>query len=189
MSTKEKQSRGPWVWIDLEMTGLDLKNDTILEIATIVTDNKLEIIAEGPNLIIHCPELQLKKMDTWCTEHHTKSGLWAAAASSTVTQADAEALTFEFLRPLVEPAQGILCGNSIWQDRLFMSAHMPNLLTLFNYRMIDVSSIKEVISSWYPKNSLTKFKKKDTHRALPDILESIQELRHYQNNFFINTIL
>jgi oligoribonuclease len=172
------------VWIDLEMTGLNPEHDTILEIATVVTTNTLELIAQGPSFVIHQPDELLAKMDSWNTEHHTKSGLVDAVRKSTISLKEAEAATLTFLEKYAHKNFSPLCGNSVWQDRFFLKRHMPSIDRFLNYRIIDVSSIKEVIKRWYPYSPYEHFVKVENHRALEDILQSIEELKHYQTYFF-----
>ncbi len=171
------------VWIDLEMTGLDPMNHVILEIATIVTDNQLNIVAEGPNLAIHQPESQLQLMDAWCTKTHTESGLVARVRASHLDMAAAEQQTLEFLKPYIQPNTSPLCGNSIWKDRHFLCHHMPSLERFLHYRTIDVSTVKELARRWAPK-LYQKVEKEGAHLALQDIRESIAELKYYQTCFF-----
>ncbi len=173
------------LWIDLEMTGLDVRNDFILEIASIVTDAQLTILAEGPNLVIHQPDSVLESMNDWCKKQHNLSGLTDAVKASTTTLTDAQQETLTFIKQYFPPGTARLCGNSIWQDRLFLSEHMPTLTSFINYRLIDVSSIKEIIKRWYPESPYIDFPKTDTHRALIDIRESIEELKNYRTHFFI----
>ena len=171
------------VWIDMEMTGLDPEKEVILEIATIVTDDKLEVEAEGPNLTINYPEEVLQGMEEWSQIHHEKSGLIDRARNSTYDCESAEKETLEFLSIHCKKGESPLCGNSVWQDRRFLIKHMPDLEELFHYRNIDVSSIKELVRRWYP--SLPTFQKQKTHRALGDINESISELKYYRQKVFI----
>jgi oligoribonuclease len=178
------QNNNYLVWIDLEMTGLSVENDTILEIATIITDNTLRIIAEGPHFIIHHSDAALSKMDQWCIIQHGKSGLTEASRRSKVTLQEAEQKTVEFLNHYCFPKTAPLCGNSVYQDRNFLRKYMPSIDQYLHYRIIDVTSVKECIRRWYPNNSATEFKKSDSHRALDDIKESINELAHYRANFF-----
>lgn len=170
------------IWIDLEMTGLDPVKDKILEIATIVTDDELNIIAEGPNLVIHQPNEVLAEMNEWCQVQHNKTGLVKAVQESEVSLEEAEQLTLEFLYEHCDENSTPLCGNSVWQDKLFLQQHMPDLAKFFHYRIVDVSSIKLVINRWTKKYKL--FKKAESHRALDDIKESIGELKCYKENFF-----
>jgi len=171
------------VWMDLEMTGLDPERDTILEIATIVTDSELTQIAEGPVLAIHQSDEILAGMDDWNTEHHGTSGLTARVRASRIDMAEAERRTLEFVRPYTCERTSPLCGNSIWQDRRFLARYMPALENYLHYRIIDVSSIKEIARRWYPEDS-QGFEKKNTHLALDDVRESIEELRYYRKSVF-----
>ena len=171
------------IWIDLEMTGLDTANDRIIEIATIMTDAQLNILAEGPVLAIHQPDGILAGMDEWNTRQHGKSGLTERVRKSTLTEADAEHQTIEFLEEFVKAGDSPMCGNSICQDRRFMARCMPALEAFFHYRNLDVSTIKELIKRWAP-NSLSGFKKGSTHLALDDTRDSIRELRFYREHFF-----
>jgi oligoribonuclease len=171
------------IWIDLEMTGLDYHNDVILEIATIVTNQKLEIIEEGPNLVIHHEDSVLENMDPWCIDHHGKTGLTQAVKDSHVSMEEAEQLTIDFISQYCEPGTAPICGNSVWFDRLYLDKDMPDLAKMFHYRVIDVSSFKTVLNMW-DKRSIA-FPKTKSHRALDDIKESIAELKFYQK-FFIS---
>jgi len=173
----------PLVWIDLEMTGLEPSRDSIIEIATIVTDGDLETIAEGPVFAIRQPEALLTAMDEWNTTHHTASGLLERVRNDSVDIKEAEAMTLRFLEEHVEPGKAPLCGNTIWQDRRFLASHMSELEAFFHYRLIDVSSIKELARRWRPE-MLSGFSKKNEHLALADIRESIAELKFYRDNFF-----
>ena len=139
------------VWMDLEMTGLDPENDRIIEMATIITDAQLNIIAEGPVLAIHQPDALLAKMDDWCTKTHTESGLVARVKASQVTEAQAQAQTIAFLEQHVKPGVAPLCGNSIWQDRRFLGRYMPELEAYCHYRIVDVSTFKELAKRWSPR--------------------------------------
>jgi len=171
------------VWIDLEMTGLNPDTDKIIEIATIVTDSDLNILAEGPQFVIHQSDAALDAMDEWCTEHHGNSGLTARVKASNISCAQAEQETLDFLKKWVPAGAAPLCGNSIGQDRRFMVKHMPTLEAYFHYRSIDVSTIKELGRRWAPE-MVAAHKKTGTHLALQDIKESISELQHYQKHFF-----
>ncbi len=172
----------PLIWLDLEMSGLDPQSCRILEIATVVTDAQLDVIARGPELVIHQPDAVLDAMDEWNTTHHAQSGLTELVRASTIELAEAEAQTLAFLREHCEPEGSPLCGNSIGRDRRFLIRHMPALQGFLHYRNIDVSTLKEVILRWYP--DLAPFEKKGAHRASGDILESIAELRHYREHVF-----
>jgi len=171
------------IWIDLEMTGLDTDQDKIIEIATIVTDAELNILAEGPVLAIFQPNDVLAGMDDWNTNQHTRSGLVDRVKNSLVSEQIAEQQTLEFLAHYVPQGKSPMCGNSICQDRRFLYRSMPKLEQYFHYRHLDVSTVKELASRWYPK--LVKgFRKKSRHRALDDIRDSIDELRYYREHFF-----
>lgn len=170
------------IWIDLEMTGLDVDNDRIIEIATIVTDSELNVLATGPVLAIHQPEAVLAGMDAWNQSQHGQSGLIARVRESQITEAQAEQATLEFLAQWVPAGVSPMCGNSICQDRRFLHRCMPELLRYFHYRHIDVSTLKELAQRWAPSvaSGLTK---RSSHLALDDIQDSIAELRHYRTQF------
>ena len=171
------------IWIDLEMTGLDTLNDTIIEIVTIVTDSELNILAEGPVFAIHTPDIVLNSMDDWNTRQHGQSGLIDRIRRSNVTMAQAESETIAFLSKYVESGRSPMCGNSICQDRRFLARQMPTLERFFHYRNLDVSTVKELAYRWRP-DILSSFEKKGNHLALDDIRDSIRELRHYKAHFF-----
>jgi oligoribonuclease len=171
------------IWIDLEMTGLKPDVDVIIEIATVVTDRNLDVIAEGPNLAIHHPDEVLAGMDEWNTRQHGASGLTARVKASTITTAMAEERTLAFLAPLVTAGASPMCGNSICQDRRFLARQMPQLERFFHYRNLDVSTLKELARRWAPSVA-ESFSKTGAHLALADIQESIRELRHYRANLF-----
>jgi len=173
------------IWIDLEMTGLDTQHDQIIEIATVVTDSNLAILAQGPVIAIHQPDEIMNAMDAWNTSHHGDSGLTSRVNQSTTTAEDAERETLEFLRQYVAPGKSPMCGNSICQDRRFMARLMPELEAFFHYRNLDVSTLKELARMWKPE--LTGgFVKKGAHLALDDILESIEELKYYREHLIRN---
>lgn len=175
------------VWMDLEMTGLDPARDTIVEIATIVTDDQLEIVAVGPDLVVHQPPEALAVMEPFVVDMHTRSGLLPAIQASTITLAEAGRLTLEFIQAHVpEPGRVPLCGNSIGMDRRFLSAYLPDIEHWLHYRSIDVSSIKELVKRWYPTIDQGRIVKTGTHRALDDIQASIDELRYYRQHVFLD---
>jgi oligoribonuclease len=167
------------IWIDLEMTGLDCDSDSILEIATIVTDKSLEVLAEGPQFAIRHPLERLQAMDDWNRNQHRKSGLWQRVIDSTVDFGVAEAQTVEFLARWVPPGKSPMCGNSICQDRRFLHRLMPRLERFFHYRNLDVSTIKELGRRWAP-DLYKGFAKESAHTALADTRDSIAELRYYR---------
>ncbi|MCG9684038.1 oligoribonuclease [Vibrio sp. Isolate23] len=171
------------IWIDLEMTGLDPETHKVIEIATIVTDGELNILAEGPVLAIHQSEQELAKMDEWCTTTHTGSGLVERVRASDVNEQEAVRQTIEFLEQWVPKGMSPICGNSVGQDRRFLYKHMPELETYFHYRYIDVSTLKELTRRWKPE-VLEGFSKKGSHLALDDIRESISELKYYRQTIF-----
>ncbi len=172
------------IWIDLEMTGLEPKTDRIIEIATVVTDSELNVLAEGPVLAIQTEQSALDSMDVWCTTHHGKSGLTKRVQESSVTMQEAERLTLEFLKQYVPAGKSPMCGNSICQDRRFMVEQMPLLEPFFHYRNLDVSTLKELARRWAPK-VYQSHKKSGAHLALADIHESIDELQHYRKRMFV----
>ncbi len=171
------------IWIDLEMTGLYPETDVIIEIATIVTNSELVVIAEGPVLAVHQPEDVLAAMDQWNTRQHGQSGLTQRVRNSDHSMADAEARTIDFLGRYVGPGKSPMCGNSICQDRRFMARQMPALERYFHYRNLDVSSVKELVKRWQP-GLLEGFSKQGLHLALQDIQDSIAELRYYRETVF-----
>lgn len=177
---------GNLVWIDLEMTGLTVKDCTIIEIATIITNAELEVVAEGPDLVIHQPDEVLDAMDAWNTSHHGKSGLTQAVKDSTIDLATAEAQTLEFIKAYVPKGVSPLCGNSVHNDRVFLDKYMPELAGYCHYRNIDVSTIKELGRRWYGDHVMPP--KQGAHRALDDIVESIEELRHYRKLLFRSSL-
>jgi oligoribonuclease len=167
------------VWIDCEMTGLDPDRHTLIEIATIITDFELNIIDRGPDLAIKVSPAKLKAMDAWPRRAHTKSGLLERARREGVSLAEAERLTVKFIKKYCKPGTAPLCGNSVWQDKRFITKYMPDLLDLLHYRIVDVSSFKLLFKHWYPNQGEPA--KQETHRALADIEESIAELRFYRS--------
>ena len=171
------------IWIDLEMTGLDPEKERIIEIATIVTDSKLNILAEGPAMAVHQGDALLNAMDDWNTEQHGGSGLVKRVRESTITERHAERETIDFLRQWVPEGASPMCGNSIGQDRRFLVKYMPQLEAYFHYRNLDVSSVKELARRWRP-DVLEGVKKHSSHLAMDDIRDSINELIHYREHFF-----
>lgn len=172
------------IWIDLEMTGLVPERDVIIEIATVITDSQLNILAQGPVLAITQPDEILEAMDEWNTTHHTRSGLVERIKSSHITTAEAQRQTLEFVRQWVPEGKSPICGNSIGQDRRFLARYMPQFESFFHYRNLDVSTLKELAARWKPE-LLEGFSKKGSHLALDDILESIDELKYYKEHFII----
>ncbi|WP_417543938.1 oligoribonuclease [Marinobacter sp.] len=171
------------VWIDLEMTGLDPEKERIIEMATIITDSELNLVAEGPVVAINQPDSLLDAMDEWCTRTHGESGLTKRVRESKVSEAEAEQQTLAFLKEYMKKGKSPLCGNSIGQDRRFLVKYMPELEDFFHYRNLDVSTVKELARRWRP-DVLEGVKKQGSHLALDDIRDSINELRHYREHFF-----
>ncbi|MDP4535090.1 oligoribonuclease [Alkalimonas collagenimarina] len=171
------------IWLDLEMTGLNPKTDVILEIATIVTDSELNVLAEGPSLAIKQPDSVLDGMDPWCVKQHGQSGLTERCRTSSVSLAEAEQQTLAFLRQYVAAGKSPMCGNSIGQDRRFLVEYAPELEAYFHYRNLDVSTVKELARRWAP-DVLQQVKKQGSHLALDDIRDSIAELATYRTHFF-----
>ena len=172
--------------MDLEMTGLDPAIDVIVEIATIVTDDELNIIAEGPDLVIHQSPETLAAMDPFVVDMHTKSGLIMAISASTITLEEAGKQTLDFIQLHVpDPRSVPLCGNSIGTDRRFLAKYLPEIENYLHYRSVDVSSIKELAKRWYPKIGLDRTSKSGLHRALDDVKESVRELSFYRDNLFV----
>jgi oligoribonuclease len=174
------------MWMDLEMTGLDPGKDVIVEIATLVTDDDLTIVAEGPDLVVHQPESALAAMDQFVVDMHTKSGLLDAIRASTTSLEEAGARTLAFIKEHApEPSTVPLCGNSIGTDRRFLAAYLPEIEQWLHYRSVDVSSVKELVRRWYPSVRADRPKKQGAHRALDDIRESVAELRFYRERVFV----
>ena len=172
------------IWIDLEMTGLNPEHDRILEIATIVTDSNLNVLAEGPVFALHQADTLLHGMDEWNTRQHNSSGLVERVKESCINEEKAEAATLAFLKNYVPHGKSPMCGNSIWQDRRFLTRYMPGLEQYFHYRLIDVSTLKELAARWAPK-IYGSFQKESCHRALDDIRDSIAELRYYREKLLV----
>jgi oligoribonuclease len=170
------------VWVDMEMTGLDPDKDRIIEVAVVVTDSQLNILAEGPVFAIHQSDEVLDGMDNWNKSTHGRSGLIDRVKASKITEADAETALIDFLKHFVPAGKSPMCGNTICQDRRFMARGMPKLEAFFHYRNLDVSTLKELCRRWKPE-LLSGFKKHQKHTALADIIESIEELRYYREHF------
>jgi oligoribonuclease len=189
MRPKARALRRIWpmlAWMDLEMTGLEPARHVIVEIATIITDDELNIVAEGPDLVVHATDDELAEMDEVVVNMHTRSGLLPAIKGSGLSLADAGAATLEFLRQHIpEPRSVPLCGNSIGTDRRFLAAHLPEIEEYLHYRSVDVSTIKELARRWNPTVVKAAPEKETTHRALDDIRESIEELRYYREHLFV----
>jgi oligoribonuclease len=175
---------GHLVWVDMEMTGLDPGRDRIIEIATVVTDSDLQVLAEGPVLAVHQDDAVLAAMDEWNTTHHTRSGLVQRVRDSVITEAAAAEQTLDFLAGWVPDGASPMCGNSICQDRRFMARYMPALESFFHYRNLDVSTLKILVQRWRP-DIAAGFSKKASHLALEDIRDSIAELRFYRDHFLL----
>ena len=171
------------VWVDLEMTGLDPKKCTILEIGVVITDNELNIVAQGPCLAVCHSKKTLAGMEAWSRFHHGKSGLTRECQQSAFSLNKAEAAVLEFIKSYCKPKTAPLCGNTIWQDRRFLVKYMPKLESYLHYRVIDVSSVKELVTRWYGSEHKMPRDKKQTHRVHEDILESIEELKFYREHF------
>ncbi len=170
------------IWIDLEMTGLDPEKGGILEIASLITDSELHILAEGPNIAVHQPRAVMDAMEEWSRSHHRQSGLLERAMASSHDNQAAEQETLNFLSAYSKPNASPLCGNSVWQDRRFLIRHMPELERFLHYRNIDVSTVKELVRRWYPE--FPAFEKSKAHLALSDIRESLKELAYYRRHVF-----
>jgi len=169
------------IWIDLEMTGLDPKSDLMIEMATIITDKNLNVLDEGPSIVIHQSDEAMGNMDEWCTNQHGKSGLTDRVHNSAISEETAENLTLAFLKQYVRPRKSPMCGNSICQDRRFLARYMPQLEDFFHYRNLDVSTLKELTSRWAPERKMV-YTKESSHLAMDDIKDSIDELKHYREN-------
>ena len=174
------------VWMDLEMTGLDPTTDVIVEIATLITDDELNVVAEGPDLVVHQPDEVLERMDPFVVDMHTKSGLLLAIKASTITLEEAGAATLEFIKQHVPEERTVpLCGNSIGTDRRFLLAYLPDIENYLHYRSVDVSSVKELVKRWYPAVDSARPQVNGRHRALDDIRASVTELQYYRERVFL----
>lgn len=173
------------IWIDLEMTGLDPEKERIIEMAVIVTDSALNIVAEGPVFAIHQSDELLDNMDSWNTKQHNASGLVARVRASKVSEIEAEQATLAFLKQYVPAGKSPMCGNTVYQDRRFLTKYMPELEKFFHYRLLDVSTLKELALRWAPQ-IYSGVQKESKHLALDDIRESIEELKYYRQHFLIS---
>jgi len=182
------QSANHLIWIDLEMTGLNPEKERIIEIATIVTDSNLKMVAEGPVFAIHQSETLLSEMDSWNTKQHHASGLVTRVKTSQVTEREAELATLDFLRQYVPAGKSPMCGNTVYQDRRFLTRYMPELEQYFHYRLLDVSTLKELALRWAPR-IYQGVQKESKHLALDDIRESIEELKYYRESLFNPEVL
>ena len=185
MEKKAKKQHYGLLWLDLDMTGLDPSRDVVLEVAVAATDLQLETVQLGLDLVIHQPEDTLVGMDPWCLEQHTKSGLLAAVRTSTTSLKDVENYLIEFIDEYCSHERFLFAGNSVHQDRAFLKRYFPRVDVRGHYRLVDVSTIKELVQAWYPHSPERKFVKNKHHRALEDVSESINELRHYRKYFFV----
>ncbi|EKD54428.1 MAG: hypothetical protein ACD_60C00087G0040 [uncultured bacterium] len=176
------------IWIDMEMTGLNPEKDRIIEIATVVTDSELNVVAEGPVFAVHQPNELLQGMDSWNTKHHNASGLVARVKASHTTEIEAENATLDFLRQHIPAGKSPMCGNSVYQDRRFLYRYMPELEKYFHYRLLDVSTLKELALRWAPR-VYSGVQKESKHLALDDIRESIEELKYYRAHLFNPDVL
>jgi len=183
MSSKQKSTN--LVWLDLEMTGLDPKKCTVLEVGVIITDNDLKIIAEGPSIAVHHSDKVLDSMESWSRYHHKKSGLTEACRASRISLKKAEQEVLHFVKTHCKEKTAPLCGNTIWQDRRFLVKYMPKLEAYLHYRVIDVSSVKELVGRWYANSHKKPREKHQAHRVRQDIMESIEELKFYRDKVFI----
>ncbi|MBW2377642.1 MAG: oligoribonuclease [Deltaproteobacteria bacterium] len=173
------------VWMDMEMSGLEPETDRILEVAVLVTDGELEVVAEGPNLVVHQADEVLEAMDEWNTTHHGQSGLTKRVRESTIDEDQASAALLAFLAEHTQKKQAPLAGNSIHQDRRFVARYLPEVEDWLHYRNVDVSTVKELAKRWYPKQYSGRPAKKGSHRAMDDVLESIEELKYYRKALFL----
>ncbi len=175
------------VWMDLEMTGLDPESCTILEACVVITDRDLNVIEIGPSIAIHHSDKILASMEPWSKAHHKKSGLTEECRASKINLKKAETIIQKFVKTYCAKKSSPLCGNSIWQDRRFLAKYMPKLEQYLHYRVIDVSSVKELVSRWYPENYKMPDTKTGNHRAMGDVLDSIEELKYYRSKVFVKT--
>ncbi|MGB8331611.1 MAG: oligoribonuclease [Polyangiales bacterium] len=173
------------VWMDMEMSGLDPDKERILEVAVLITDGELDVVAEGPNLVLHQSEELLAAMDEWNRTHHAQSGLTKRVLESTLDEQQASAALLGFLSQHTEKNKAPLAGNSIHQDRRFVARYMPEVEDWLHYRNVDVSTIKELAQRWYPKQYAARPTKKGSHRAMDDLMESIEELKYYRKALFL----
>jgi oligoribonuclease len=173
------------IWVDLEMSSLDVTKGHILEMACIITDDELNIIGEAPDLVIHQPDTVLEAMDDWCIEHHGKSGLIREVKESSITTKQAEQIMLDFVRKYTPPAKCPLAGNTVYVDKKFLEKYMPRFVAHLHYRIVDVSSLKELCRRWYPDIFVSYPLKKASHRSLADIKESIEELKYYRQHIFV----
>jgi oligoribonuclease len=173
------------VWMDMEMSGLEPETDRILEVAVLVTDGELEVVAEGPNLVVHQADEVLAAMDEWNTSHHGQSGLTKRVRESTIDEAQASAALLAFLEDHTQKKKAPLAGNSIHQDRRFVARYLPEVEDWLHYRNVDVSTVKELAKRWYAKQYSGRPAKKGSHRAMDDVLESIEELKYYRKALFL----
>ncbi|KAI3526400.1 hypothetical protein L1887_05652 [Cichorium endivia] len=180
----EGEYKLPLVWIDLEMTGLNIEVDTILEIACVITDGKLTKSVEGPDLVIHQTKECLDKMGEWCQDHHAASGLTEKVIKSTISEKEAEQQVIDFVKKHVGTYTPLLAGNSVYVDFLFLKKYMPDLASLFSHVVVDVSSVKALCIRWFPRDNKKAPRKENKHRAMDDIKESIAELKYYKENVF-----
>lgn len=179
----DRKRKDHLVWIDMEMTGLDPEKEGIIEIATLITDKQLNVVAEGPNIVIHQPKRLLEAMDEWNQKQHGKSGLIDRVRESKFSVKKAEEQTLRFIQKYCLAKKSFLCGSAVHHDRRFLIKYMPRIHEYLHYRHVDVSTLKVLIKAWYPKDKNLP-KKKDAHRALADILESLEELRFYREHYF-----
>lgn len=185
MGSRDDNKLENLLWVDLEMTGLDESKDQIIEVACLVTDKDLNVIAEGPELVINAPDSLLNSMDEWCTRTHTESGLVARVRASKISVEEADTLVYEFIRQHTVPKMTVMAGNSIHADKRFIDKSFKKVAAHLHYRLVDVSTIKELVKRWYPDQFSRQKNKEWKHRALADIKESIEELKFYREQVFI----